>query len=386
MAMKTAWTTPLEASMPQTRDGGDPLGFRACANRLARIITPGLTQTTTTTRGFALLCLALEIARRSGSDEGQVREHLRRFDALWAAANVHQHGDDAAAPGQRRAARILDGLPAGRPYPLDKPVLSGQASWLWTTYRRASTAFGLTDGGAHRTLRPIDVQLTSSGKAMAASARRTHFENQRVAAWIGRGFVSLDRLAAVRTDAPIDTDATATLTVAIEAFELRHGPGLSHLRRAFELDGEHLSISSLLQAELSDAQHEAVHLANELVAAIESIEFTFRAWIRSGAEPAWGEALDRLDAWTSLARNESDLGDLHRRLVDASHESAGRVILAHHRRLANARGARTWRPGADARLAGADVLPDFNLASARGLFVEGVEPRSPADRTSHVPR
>ena len=106
MAFKTAWTVPFDVATG-SRDSGDPLGFRAYANRLARELVPGLTKANQLTRGFSVLCLGLQIAQSTGASEAEVRDRFLRFERLWVASEVRSLGDDAVFPGKRRAAQLL---------------------------------------------------------------------------------------------------------------------------------------------------------------------------------------------------------------------------------------------------------------------------------------
>lgn len=100
MALKTAWTVSIPDDRGSTRDGGDPLGFRSYANRLARELVPMLTQSTFQTRGFSLLCLGVEVAAKTQS-EADAQRAFQHTERLWAAASVFHQGDDAPVAGKR---------------------------------------------------------------------------------------------------------------------------------------------------------------------------------------------------------------------------------------------------------------------------------------------
>lgn len=145
MALKTAWTVSIPDDRGSTRDGGDPLGFRSYANRLARELVPMLTQSTFQTRGFSLLCLGVEVAAKTQS-EADAQRAFQHTERLWAAASVFHQGDDAPVAGKRRAKHLLVEAEATGEYPLERPLfnaISGRNIWrlppisgcLWTRQR-----------------------------------------------------------------------------------------------------------------------------------------------------------------------------------------------------------------------------------------------------------
>lgn len=104
--LQLAWSCPAP-DLSVTRDGGDPLGLRAYANRLARELCPGLTQTTRRTRGFSLLTLGLQFALQS-EDEDSANDCFLRFERLFVVAQVHHFGGVRGAPPRGPASAERD--------------------------------------------------------------------------------------------------------------------------------------------------------------------------------------------------------------------------------------------------------------------------------------
>lgn len=115
MSLTVSWTTLSDGE--RTRDSGDPLGFRAYANRVARRLVPGLTGATARARGFSLLCLGVQLAAQA-SDETDAGERFQRLERLWIGAQAYRKTTDAV-PGIRRARQYIQ----EEFYPLDRPVL-----------------------------------------------------------------------------------------------------------------------------------------------------------------------------------------------------------------------------------------------------------------------
>jgi hypothetical protein len=82
------WTcADLEAVV--TRHSGDPLGLRAWANRVARDLTPGVTDVMNRVQGYAVFCAGLLIADDAASDKLiSANEAFLRFEALWVHAQT----------------------------------------------------------------------------------------------------------------------------------------------------------------------------------------------------------------------------------------------------------------------------------------------------------
>lgn len=374
MALRTAWTKPIIESGPATRDSGDPLGLRAYATRLSREITPGLTQVTSSTRGFGLLCLGVDMIP-AGTAEQDARELFQRVERLWVAADVHQCGDEATSAGKRRAKRILDGLPQSDLYPLTKPILTNQLSaGVWGGYRRAAAAFGLISGADQRSLRLSTVTLRRTGDQLVRQLRRATLEGVNLGAWLKHDGVAREVLGRVRADFPVTQGEVRVLTSAIEGYDDHHDHSLGHLRRVFDARGA-VSLDDLDRAPLAGRQVGAVAQAIALRDLIEEVEFPFRAWAVTGTEPTWSKGILRMPIWEIAGAQETDLAALHARISKVGPGGLGAAVLAHHRWLARARGSQPWEVGAGPRSAEVNVLPDFALGALTSLFIEGVAPR-----------
>lgn len=375
MALRTAWTKPLDAHTPTTRDGGDPLGFRAYATRLTRHIAPGITQVTSTTRGFSVLCLGIEIVGNYARNEQEAREIFQRVERLWVAAQVHHPGDEEMFPGRRRAGQILDQLPSAEPYPLTKPLLTAQlSSGVWGGYRRAASAFGLISGAGRRSLRLSEVTLTSRGKDLIRHLRKGTLDGVNVGSWAPKDDVPLAILDKIRADRPVSKNEARVLTEGIESYDKFHEHSLGHLRSVFDREGSAISVQDLPGSVLSSRQRVAVPQAVALLEAIEQLEFRFRDWAATGNEPTWPKRLLNLPIWRLAGPGELDLANLHARINRAGDGAIGKAVLAHHQNLSAARGAAAWEPGSNLNIASQKV-PDFALGALRSLFTEGVAPR-----------
>lgn len=339
---------------------------------------PGLTQVTSSARGFGLLCLGVDLVVAYTADEQDARELFQRVERLWVAAEVYHCNDEATAAGKRRAIRILDALPRPDPYPLTKPILTNQLSaGVWGGYRRAAAAFGLISGADRRSLRLSTVALRGSGDQLGRQLRNATLDGVNLGAWLKHDGVPREVLERVRADLPVSDGEGRVLTAAIESYDDHHDHSLGHLRRAFD-DAGSLSLDDLVAAPLADRQVGAVARAIALRDLIEELEFPFRDWTTTGAEPRWPKRILRMPIWHLAGAHETDLAALHSRLLRAGTSGLGASVLAHHRWLARARGSRPWEVGAGPRSAETKVLPDFTLRALNSLFCEGVAPR--ADR------
>lgn len=376
MALRTAWTKPLNERGASTRDGGDPLGFRAYATRLSRHIAPGITQVTSTTRGFSVLCLGVDITSTYAVNEQDARETFLRLERLWVAAQVHHLGERASFPGRRRAEQLLDHLPRSMPYPLTKPILTAQlSSGVWGGYRRGASAFGLINGAGQRSLRFSEVKLSGAGKDLVRHLRKATLDGVNAGTWARHDDVSRAVLDKVRADRPVTNGEVRVLTRAIEAYDEYQEHSLGHLRAVFDREGCAISVHDLPGSALSSRQMVAVPQAVALLEAIEELEFRFRDWAVTGTEPTWPKRLLRLPIWQLAGPQETDVASLHARIAKAKAGEVGKALLAHHRQLSVARGAQAWEMGFNTSTARQKVLPDFALGAVSSLFSEGVAPR-----------
>src|SRR5664279_2159822 len=80
-----------------TRHSGDPLGLRAWANRVARDLTPGVTDVTNRVQGYAVFCAGLLIAADAVPHRViAANEAFLRFEALWVHAQIRHRLAGAA--------------------------------------------------------------------------------------------------------------------------------------------------------------------------------------------------------------------------------------------------------------------------------------------------
>lgn len=376
MALTTAWTVSIPDARSSPRDGGDPLGLRAYANRLARDLVPTLTQSTFQTRGFSVLCLSVKVATEAASDSDAQRsfQHLER---LWAAASVNQHGDEAPVAGKRRVKRLLLEAVATGKYPLDRPLFSRPfPAETFGAYRRSAAAFGLIKGASGRGTRFGAVRLTKTGNELAKAFSSTAFAGIKVGHWARQDSVSLARVvAAINADpAPSEAEVEA-LSTGMTTYDGFHDHPLSRLREAFDRSSGGLSLDDLDPASLTGAQASAVVQARPLIDAIEQLEFPLREWVATGERPVIASSVLESPIW-ELGADEPDVSRLHRRLVDAQTGRLVDAVLQFHQERAVMRGASAWEPGSNLPAADRFMLPDFTLGPLEKLFQEGVAPHA----------
>lgn len=277
MALKTAWTVSIPDDRGSTRDGGDPLGFRSYANRLARELVPMLTQSTFQTRGFSLLCLGVEVAAKTQS-EADAQRAFQHTERLWAAASVFHQGDDAPVAGKRRAKHLLVEAEATGEYPLERPLFSAPfPAGTFGGYRRSAAAFGLVKGATGRGTRFREVRLTKTGEELAKAFRSSAFPGIKAGHWARRDSVSPTRvLAAIEASSQTSDAELRALTTGMETYDGFHDRPLSRLRAEFERTDGTLNLDSIDLASLTSAQASALVQARALVGAIDQLEFPLR--------------------------------------------------------------------------------------------------------------
>ena len=365
------WTVPW-TSEERSRDSGDPLGLRAAANRVARILAPGLSQRSNRVRGFGLAAFGLSKAL----EFEDVDTAMLVFERAWVLSQVWH--ERAGWPtlhwaGWQRANRLLDSIPDGQQVPLDRPLLTDQlAGGLWGQYRRASVVIGLLSDtfGAH-TSRPRDTKLTGKGQTLVSATKDAAFASLHVADWLSARSVSRLNLGKVK---PLDGQPSHEEVLALEqplgAFDLRHDGALHNLRRCFDAGGQNLSIDKLDTNQLSERQGDAVMTGRAIAEIIDMVEAPYRSWV-TGGEPARPElAVVHSTAWDRLrTAGESDSVHLIANLrADRSWEAVHR----HHEWMSSSRGARAWEAGFEDPIRARCESPDFGLSSPAHLFWEGV--------------
>jgi hypothetical protein len=377
--LNVAWTDALEPDDVRTRDGGDPLGFRAYANRLAREIVPGLTQATAMTRGFGLLCLALDVAMSQNPiNEAAVRERFLRVERIWVAAEALRTNGEGWFPGKRRAWRLVQGVAE---YPVNLPILDEQlSSGIWGAYRRSSSAFGLIYGAGGRVVRLSETVLTPSGHQLANALRTNAGGHVQLGHWATESnrTVPVSTLGLVEAEPGPTEQETALLSHGMASYDARHEQALSHLRVAYEQQDE-LDLKTIDLAVLSGRQRRAVEVARSLVAVIEAVEKPFRHWVATGKRSQIPKSVWSAEIWKAAkVDGETALMHLHDLAVDAPAAKALDIVLGHHRWLARERGAPQWAPGDGREAALVNEAPTFTLRAAKSLFDEGVAPHAGA--------
>lgn len=366
-----------------TRDSGDPLGLRAVATRIARDLVPGLTQTTTMTSGYSLLCLGLQVAHSLNSVGRAISadDAFLRFETWWVLAQVGA-GCDTRLPGTRRARQVLEAMVRSGSVDLDvSRLLRHQLSTgLWGSYRRSAEHFGLIlRHGGGRGTKPTVFRLAGPGCGddLAAAARMaiTGGGAVQLAARLREGVVDTERISGICVgDAPTARELKI-LTACIQAVDKTAGSPLRNLHRSYERAGNHLSLSTPHMAELTPLQRRALRAARELRSILTEIEPDFRAYITEGAKievtKKWlrDRDLSLFNEWDLLA----DMERLRRHCLDLG---VTRGIREHHAAVCERRGSTPWERGDtdDVKRPEAFDEPRFALPSAKALFDEGVSP------------
>ena len=382
MALKSAWTASSGELTPTSRDGGDPLGFRAYANRLARRLVPGLTAATSKTRGFSLLCLGAKIASQADSDgrkvsEDEARETFQRVERCWVAAQVWLLGDDATFPGKRRATRLMEEASATGEFSLTVPLLRSQlSSGVWGSYRRSSAAFGFINGASGGVTRLSATRVLGSGSELVKAFKDSAYSGTNPGHWARLDYVSIDDvLSYIDAQSEPSPEEQEIISKGIESFDAHHDRALARLRGEFDRHGGSLTLKGLDPRHLSADQAASVIEAKALVEGIQEVEFAFRDWIADENGLSVPASIRKLAIWHLAGPQEPDIARLSQVIEDSSKDTLARNILQHHRHLSMTRGAPSWEPGSGLPTVRQRILPDFTLKALRNLFDEGVRPR-----------
>lgn len=370
MAVKWAWTALTEPDAG-TRDSGDPLGFRAFATRLAREIAPGLTQSTSMTRGFALATLGLDLTGEyRDSDRDLV---FRGFECLFVASQVKHHGVDRTPfAGKRLAAAWLQGY---EEYPVDKPILKQQlSSGIWGAYRRSASYFGMVASRDRRHSSPAATILHSRGKELARACRAVIvLPNTPLASYAARKSVPPSVLDRFKANGHVaSADEVRILSEAVAHVDLRHGGRLQSLRRVFaDSPEETLTPDRIASAKnLGPEQRAAADAAAALASLMEAIEAPYREWITGDTNVRLDRGVLDLPGWQHADDwKERDLQHLQR-LLEA--ELSLDSVQSHQAWLAQQRGAQGWDPGEVDEARRQFVPANFALDAVSNLFAEGV--------------
>jgi hypothetical protein len=360
------WSRP--ADDPQVRDGADPLGFRAAANRAARRIAPGLTQSTSSIRAFGLVLVGLDLAMGSRNPD----ETFQRFERLWVLASEATRAAGVAVdrfPGSQRAQRMLNGSTGT--LDLARPVLSSQLSTgLWGAYRRAAVHFELIQRQGSNT-RPSAHKLTAAGhRVRLATWAEIRFGQPQLSHWLKVGVIGRDRpVEWLQPGIGCSAREAAALSAEIRRVDGDAGGPLGRLREHFEHTGG-LALSRLRLSSLTDDQSDAVRTARAIDRLMDEIEAPFRSWVAGGKAappPHWREVASHPDWNVVLCAGEHDLAHLQQALADRPHVES---VRSHHRWLCEQRGARPWEPNDQDK---EHLEPaDFGLSAPRLLFSDGL--------------
>lgn len=384
-----AWSGMADA-LTADRRTADPLGFRTAANAVARVLVPGLTQSTNHVRGFSLLTLGLQIATAPGGYDGDTPDdRYLRFERLWVLAQADTPGRGRPLPGVKGALRLLDvtwpkqggkrGPGSGTGWLLLKvPLLQAPelSSSGWGMYRGAAEDFGLIQRNNSGQARPGGRACTALGSELAQTVRTAVFPGLHIGRDVNDSAVGFATVAMIgeRGSPWAAPEEVQVLGRAVRQFDIVHDGALQRLARVHS--ARRLYLRRLKPQELTSAQKEALEAAKALSHLMSRIEAGFRTWMAadtgevdvptlSGAawEVATGPTWDRYD---DLARLRGGLGKR------TSARSFWGAVQAHHEELAARRRTAPWRKGAATVKELRYRAPDFTFGSARALFEEGL--------------
>lgn len=372
-----AWTRPAP-NLLLTRDGGDPLGFRAYANRLARELCPGLTQSTRSTRCFSLLTLGVHIANKF--EEAERNERFLRFERLWVAAQVARFGDKTTFSGKRRAGRIVESARQTGKLQLDVPILTAQLSMgIWGTYRRSAALFGLIlakgRGG------PRHAKLTAKGRELADLLCQQVAPKVQFKTYLAKPAAPeslLDVIDPLGTGTQPSEEECSLLTERMERFDRRHEHALGRLRSCFDQQGGDLDLDELDAERLSPHQRPALQAARGLKRLLLEIEKPYRTWVTGASEEVdIDSSIWAHEAWDiARRRGEIEVTHLRDRITNRQQDPMAQ-LHAHHEWLTELRGGIVWKQGDEDPTKAAFTMPDFGLSAPAQLFAEGVNPSGP---------
>ena len=378
-SLKTArWSD--YASLERTRDGGDPLGFRAAAGRVARTLSPALSQASSMTRGFGLLCLALSLTNQYLDAD----ELVVRFERFHVLAQVNEFGNGATWPGKLRAIRLIDEAASTDRVRLDEPILDNQlSSGLWGAYRRPARLFGLTRPVGNRVDgRPSSTMLTQLGRDLASATRQQLFgpHPKKIGSWLWYDSLPVDDLGVFLTldNAPTSHEL-GVLREGMRAFDRAHRFPYASLCDCFwrPSKGSVWGLNALDVDRLNAEQAVVVPTGKAIRSLIKSVEGPYRKWMATGDSGiAISPPSTQSDLWQQLREaHEQDLVDLHDRLSKAEQKglSLFEAADAHQKWLARARAAIPWDHALPDKYWATAPPPDFGLSAPRGLFAEGLD-------------
>lgn len=386
---KLAWSGMADA-LPVDRRTADPLGFRTAANAVARVLVPGLTQSTNHVRGFSLLTLGLQIATAPGGYDGDTPDdRYLRFERLWVLSQADTRGRGRPLPGVKGARRLLDVTwpkQRGRRDPgsgtgwlsLTVPLLQAPelSSSGWGMYRGGAEDFGLIQSSNGGRARPGGRACTSLGNELAQTVRKAVFQGLHIGQDVKQSAVGFATVALIgeRGSPGAALEEVQVLGRAVRQFDVMHDAALQRLARAHAAG--RLFPRRLKPQELTSAQKEALEAAKALLHLMSRIEAGFRTWMAADADAvdvptlsaaAWELATGPTwDRYGDLARLRAKLGKR------TSARSFWGAVQDHHDDLAARRRSAQWRKDAATAKELRYRAPDFTFGSARALFEEGL--------------
>jgi len=379
-SLKTArWSD--YASSERERDGGDPLGFRAAAGRVARTLSPALSQASSTTRGFGLLCLALSLTNQDLDAD----ELVVRFERFHVLAQVNEFGNGATWPGKLRAIRLIHEAASTDQVRLDEPILDNQlSSGLWGAYRRPARLFGLIRPVGNRLDgRPSSTTLTQLGRDLASATRQQLLgpHPKKIGSWLRYDSLPVDDLEVFLTldNAPASQEL-GVLREGMRDFDRVHRFPYAGLYDCFcrSSEGSVWGLNALDVDRLNAEQAVVVPTGKAIRSLIKSVEGPYRKWMVSAADSriAISPLSTQRDFWQQLREaHEQDLVDLHDRLSKAEQKglSLFEAADAHQKSLARARAAIPWDHALPDKYWATAPPPDFGLKAPGALFAEGLD-------------
>ena len=318
MSVLTFGWTRADLGAAVTRHSADPLGLRAWANRVARDLTPGVTNVTNSVQGFALFCGGVRVARLAAStNEISADEAFRRFEALWVHAQTrHLEGRHASGAGNPSVGRWPGTRAAQRTATQENVDLSiglltqPLASGIFGAYRRSAIRFSLVrpQGGA---IRPSTVGLTKAGTLLADLCLQ-HFwiapkaNTTPLVKILRGGHATREQLGQVAPDDSPRRAESLLLGKVIADSDRVARDGLHALRRCYDQDPDMFAVLRS-PAALTPPQVTARTEAIAVLRLVEEIENPYRLWLIGDDLPPPSATLWDDELWTNIeAIGESD--------------------------------------------------------------------------------
>jgi hypothetical protein len=360
------------------RQGSDPLGFRAWANRVARDLTPGVTNFTTRVRGFALLCGGVRIASQAASTNLLTPdEAFRRFETLWVHAQTRHLLSKRTAerwPGSRTAARLQDenslDLSIGL---LASPLASG----IFGSYRRGAIRLRLVQPPQRGAIRPDTARLTRSGMQLAEECLKRFWasdagggRNSQLLRALRTGRASSNDLSTIRVDSRPAMHESAILQKAIDNSDELVRLGLAALRRQYDIQSDMLAVLDG-DGELTPFQSQARVTAQIILRLVDEIETPYRQWISGNEVSPVPDSVWADDAlWTAVeARGGTDALALRRH---AREQGGWDGVDNWQRQLSELRGSDPVERGYVTKDYAGASPPTFGLLAVKSLFDDGL--------------